>query len=167
MRSRPSFFRRPGCLIALGMLAAVVYGLSMLWDAIKPGCRGGVLDRLPSPDGALIAVTDEFICDVGFLPSTVTPAGVDLVTTKPPFRDTRLLVVDTGGYADQRPSVAWAAPNVLRITVPLHSLLHILTRQAGGVRVDIHFDPDDPAARAAWLKQTNQSPDPPEDSKSP
>jgi hypothetical protein len=64
---------------------------------------------------------------------------------------------------NERPLVAWSASNVLRITVPLRSLLNILTRQAGGVRVDIHFDPDDLAARAAWLKQTNLPPDPPDD----
>jgi len=37
------------------------------------------------------------------------------------------------------------------------------TRQADGVDMDIHLDTDDPAARAAWLKQTDQSPDPSDD----
>jgi len=83
--------------------------------------------------------------------------------TKPPFREIQVLGVDTGGHEDERPVIAWSAPNVLRVTVPLHSLLNILTRQADGVHVDIHFDPDDPAARAAWLKQTDQSPDPSDD----
>ena len=133
----------------------------MLWSAMTPGCTTVVLDRLPSPDGEWFAVNEQFTCntvesDIG--------GGVRLVTTKRPLRDIRLLVVDTGGYADQqRPYIAWSAPNVLRVTLPLHSLLHIPTRQADGVHVDIHFDPDDPAARAAWLKQTDQSPDPPAD----
>jgi hypothetical protein len=41
--------------------------------------------------------------------------------------------------------------------------LNVLTRQAEGIRVDLRLDPDDPAARAAWLEQTGQSPDPVDD----
>jgi hypothetical protein len=135
----------------------------MLWNEMKPNCATVVLDRLPSPDGAWFAVNEEFVCE---MVDSDIGGGVHLVTTKPPFQEIPLLVVDVGGYADQqRPHIAWSAPDVLRITVPLHSLLNILTRQAEGVRVDIHFDPDDPAARAAWLKQTNQSPDLPDDAR--
>jgi hypothetical protein len=156
--SRP-FCRHPGWVIALGTIVVVVYGLSILWDAMKPGCTSVVLDRLPSPDGAWVAVSEEFTCEMGFSMSDIA-VGVRLVATKPPLQDVHLIGVDTGGNEDERPRAAWLAPNVLRITVPLNSLLHILTRQAGGVRVDIHFDPDDPAARADWLKQTGQAPDP-------
>ena len=45
----------------------------------------------------------------------------------------------------------------------MDSYLNVLTRQAEGIHVDIHFDPDDAAARAAWLKQAGRSPDPPDD----
>jgi hypothetical protein len=137
----------------------------MLWDAVKPGCTSVVLDRLPSPDGAWVAVSEEFTCDMGFLPTSDIAVEVRLVATKPPPRDIHLVGVETDGIADERPHTAWSAPNVLRVTVPLRSFLNITTKQAEGVRVDIHFDPDDPAARAAWLKQTNQSPDPPDDTK--
>ncbi len=41
----------------------------------------------------------------------------------------------------------------------LACLIEVLRRQAEGVEVDVHFDPDDPAARAVWLKQTDQLPD--------
>jgi hypothetical protein len=150
MRWYSAFHRRPACLVALVALAVVVYGLSMLWNEMKPNCAAVVLDRLPSPDGAWFAINKEFVCE---MVDSDIGGGVHLVTTKPPFREIPLLVVDVGGYADQqRPHIAWSAPHVLRITVPLHSLLHIMTRQAEGVRVDIHFDPDDPAARAAWPK---------------
>jgi len=64
-----------------------------------------------------------------------------------------LFGVETSGNADERPRVAWSSPNVLRITRPLRSLPKVLTRQAEGVQVDVHFDPDDPTARAAWLEQ--------------
>jgi len=145
------------------MLGAVVFALSMLWDAVKPGCTVLVLDRLPSPDGAWVAVSEEATCDVGLLAMTDVAVGVHLVTTKPPVRDIHLLGVDTGGHESERPLIAWSAPDLLRVTVPLYSCLNVLTRQAEGVRVDVQFDPDDPAARAAWLKQTGQSPDPLDD----
>lgn len=167
MNSPPRFYRRPGCLVALGLLMAVAYGLSMLWDAVKPGCTTVVLDRLPSPGGVWLAVDEESTCDVGFLAGSDVVVGVRLLATKPPVRDIQVVGVDTGGYVDERPLVAWSASNVLRITVPLYSYLNILTRKVDGVRVDIHFDPDDPAARAAWLKQTDQSPDLPDDPAKP
>jgi hypothetical protein len=155
--SRP-FHRRPGWVIALGTLVAAVYGLSMLWDAVEPACTTVVLDRLSSPDGAWFAVNEAFTCDVV---SSDIGGGISLVTTEPPFRSMAMLVVDTGGYADQqRPHIAWPAPNVLRVTVPLHALLHIPTGKTDGVRLDIHFDPDDPAARADWLQQTDRLPNP-------
>jgi hypothetical protein len=156
MRRYPPFYRRLRCLVALGLLAAGVCGLLVLWNAVEPHCTTVVLDRLPSPDGAWFAVNEEFTCDVV---SSDIGGGISLVTTEPPSRYVPVLVVDLGGYADQqRPHIAWSAPNVLRVTVPLHSLLHIPDRATDGVRLDLHFDPDDLAARADWLKQRNQSP---------
>jgi hypothetical protein len=51
MRWYPAFLRRPGCLLALGMLVAIVIALWKLWEAVQLGCTVVVLDRLPSPDG--------------------------------------------------------------------------------------------------------------------
>ena len=152
----PAFLARVGgCHLALGMLAAFVFGLSTLWHAvIPPGkCTNVVLDRLPSPGGSWVAVTDEDICDVGSFSTDIT-AGVNLVSTIPPLRDIVVLGVDTGGNDNERPLVAWSAPDVLRVTMGLRSILKVLTRQVEGVRVNVQFDPDDPPARAAWLKQT-------------
>ena len=121
---------------------------------MRPRCTNAVLDRLPSPDGAWIAVIDEDTCDVGLLAMTDITAGVNLVSTKPPLRDIAVLGVDTGGHDDDRPRVAWSAPDVLWVTVPLRSILKVLTRHVEGVRVNVQFDPDDAEARAAWLKET-------------
>jgi hypothetical protein len=35
----------------------------------------------------------------------------------------------------------------------------VTKRHVDGVDVDIQFDPDDPPARAAWLKRTGRTPD--------
>jgi len=159
MRRSFVLFRRPGCLLVLGMLAALVVGLSILWDAVRPRCTDTVLDRLPSPDGSWVAVIDEDTCDVGLLAMTDITAGVHLLTTKPPLRDIDVLGVDTGGNDSERPRVAWSAPNVLRVTVFQYAILKVLTRQAEGIQVDVHFDPVDPAARAIWLEQHGLPPD--------
>ncbi len=91
--------------------------------------------------------------------STNIGAGVELVSRDRPSDSIDLLEVETQGDNNQRPRIAWSALNALRVTVPNLSHLKVLTRHADGVEVDIQFDSDDPAARAAWLKQTGRSPD--------
>ena len=129
----------------------------MLWSGMRPNCTTVVLDRAPSPDGMWVAVNEKFVCKV--VESDIE-GEVHLVMTKLPFREIPLLLIGYGSYANQqRPHIAWSVPGVLRVTAPLHSLLHVLKKQTDGVRLDLHFDPDDPAARAAWLKQPGQPPE--------
>jgi hypothetical protein len=66
------------------MLVALAFGLSMLWDAVRGRCTHDVLARLPSPDGAWVAVIDEATCDAGWLAMTDITAGVDLISTNSP-----------------------------------------------------------------------------------
>jgi hypothetical protein len=162
MTRYPTLFRWSGCLLTSGVIVAFVLAVVVLWTTVQPGCTHVVIERLPSPDGSWVAVIDEYTCDVGLFSTDIT-AEVHLLTTKPPLQDIDLLGVDTGGNADERPRLVWSAPNMLRVTVPVQSFLKVLTRHAEGVQVDVHFDPDDPVARAAWLKQTGLPPDPADD----
>ncbi len=102
---------------------------------------------------------DETACLFGFGVGYVV-AGVDLVSIRDPARFAELLGVDTGGHEDERPRLAWTAPDVLQVTVYDHSYLKVLTRQFDGVRVDLRFDPDNPADRTAWRREHGMSPDP-------
>ena len=102
---------------------------------------------------------DEAVCLYGFGVGAVV-AGVHLVSMRDPARSADLLRVDTGAHEDERPRVAWTAPDVLQVTVPNRSFLKVLTREFDGVRVDLRFDPDDPADRAAWRLRYGMSPDP-------
>jgi len=70
-----------------------------------------------------------------------------------------VLSIDTRGHDEARPLVAWTAPDVLRVTVPNISHLSMMTRAFQGVKIDLRFDPDDPAARAAWLRKYDLRPD--------
>ena len=65
MRWYPAFFPRPGCLLALGMLVAIVIAVWKLGEPEQLGYTDVVLDRLSSPDGAWVAVMHEVDSEVG------------------------------------------------------------------------------------------------------
>ena len=155
-----SWFRRPGCLAALAVPAILAVGLAVLWDAVRPRCDLVTLDRLPSPTGLWTAIPHESTCDVGLLAMTDIVAGVSLASKEFPLREVDLLGVDTGGHDDERPRLAWSAPNVLQVTVPNLSFLKVLTKHVDGIVVDLRFDPDDPAARRSWRKKNRWEPEP-------
>lgn len=102
---------------------------------------------------------DETVCLYGMGVGYVL-AEAQLVSTRDPAHAADLLGVDTGGHHDERPRLAWTAPDVLQVTVYDHSYLKVLTREFGGVRVDLRYDPDDPADRAAWLREHGMEPEP-------
>src|ERR1700753_3518008 len=148
---------RPGCFVPLAVLAsgfvsviALIY--LILCYAFYFDYSHEILVNLPSPTGEWIAVVTEDIVDGPPILSSVT-TGVTLTSTIYPTWSIYILGLDWRGNKDRLPRVAWSASNVLRVTVPNLSSPYILTRHAGGVDVDIRFEPDDPAARAAWLKE--------------
>lgn len=174
-RPTPWYARRPrwwlvalslgsiGLLVSLGADAAVrvliVTLLTITAGDMKDACQEAIVARMPSPDGAWEAKVDETACLYGFGVGAVV-AGVHLVSTRDPARTADLLGVDTGGHEDERPRLAWTAPDVLQVTVYDHSFLKVLTRRFDGVRVDLRYDPDDPADRAAWRREHGISPEP-------
>jgi len=148
--------------MALGLGAVLLTSLAAVWAMTGDGkdtCEHAIVARVPSPDGAWEARIDEAVCLFGFGTGAVV-AGVHLVSTRDPARSADLLGVQTGGNEDERPILAWTAPDVLQVTVPNRSFLKVLMREFDGVRVDLRFDPDDPAERAAWLRKYDMSPDP-------
>ncbi len=102
---------------------------------------------------------DVTACLFGFGVGAVV-AEVQLVSTRDPGQFADLLGVDTGGHEDERPRLAWTAPDVLQVTVYDHSYLKVLAREFGGVRVDLRHDPDDPADQAEWRRERGMPPDP-------
>lgn len=144
----------------VGILPLMFFALAMCENRDERGsCEEAIVARLPSPDGAWEAVLDQSTCPVGLGGASIV-AGVNLVSMRDPARTADLLGVDTGGHHDERPRLAWTAPDVLQVTVYDRSYLKVLTREFGGVRVDLRFDPDDPADRAAWRREHGMSPEP-------
>lgn len=144
----------------VGALPLAFYFLGM-WDArhgVAP-CEKDIVARLPSLDGAWEAVLDQSTCLVGLGGASIV-ARVNLVSTRDPARTAVLLGVDTGGHGDEWPRLVWTAPDVLQVTVYDHFYLKVLTREFGGVQVDLRYDPDDPADRAAWQREHGMSPEP-------
>lgn len=147
--------------MALGLGAVLLTLLAVAWAVTGDGrniCEHAIIARVPSPDGAWEARVDEDVCLFGFGTGAVV-AGVQLVSTRDLARSADLLGVQTGAHEDERPRVVWTAPDVLQVTVHDHSYLKVLTRQFDGVRVDLRFDPDDSADRAAWRRAHGMSPD--------
>lgn len=121
-------------------------------------CTQADVARARSPDGIWEAVNEEFTCDVGLFSTDIT-TEVHLRSTHKPIRDFNLLGVDTTGNVNERPRLAWTSAHVLRVTVRNISILKVLLRRTEGIWVDLHFDPDDPKARARWLRAHDMPPD--------
>ena len=141
-------------------LAAAVLSALALPSRAAPtgdGCTHTIVARLAEPSGSMQALVDETVCG-GDYGSDVT-ATVRLLGPDTPHDGVAVLGVDTGGHAEDRPRLAWSAARVLDVTVPNLSFLKVLTREAQGVHVRLRFDPDDPARRAAWLRQQGVAPD--------
>ena len=142
--------RHHGRLLGLAALAVVlawaVIALRMVNEA-QHRCEDTELARLPSPDGAWVAVRVEEHCPAAMGGDSLT-TGVTLRSARGPTRAADLLGMDTDGRDDGWPRVAWTAPGVVRITVPNAPWVSVLRRRFEGVRVDLQYDPPDPLPRA-------------------
>jgi len=117
----------------------------------RSGCSDSIITTAPSRDGAWRAEVDRSICEGGGFAATVL-AVVRLAAAGDLSHPVTLLNIDTGGDDSQRPAIVWTGDGQLRVTVPNLSFLRIMHRNVGSVRVDVRFDPPDPAARARWLR---------------
>ncbi len=157
----PGSMQRRRWRMALGLGAVLLALIAAVMTRAGGGdtCEHAIVARVPSPDGAWEARVDEATCLFGLGVGGII-AGVHLVSTRDPARFADLLGVDTGGHEEARPLLAWTAPDVLQVTVFDHSYLKVLTRGFDGVRVDLRFDPDASAERAAWRREHGMSPEP-------
>ena len=145
--------------LSLGALLLALLAAVLVKTCGRDTCEDAIVARVPSPDGTWAARVNEATCEVGPWMMNIT-AGVDLVSTRDPAHAAVLLGVDTGGHDDERPRVVWTAPDVIQVTVYDRSYLKVLTRGFGGVWLDLRYDPDDPADRAAWRRAHGMSPEP-------
>ena len=110
------------------------------------------IGEILSPDGNWMARIEETDYEPGWGGGGVVIASVKLASTSDPAEVADVLSVDTGGADSNRPHVAWAAANILQVTAANLSYVTVHRREYDGVHVDLRFDPDDAATRAAWLK---------------
>ena len=145
--------------LALAAILLILIAAVLIKACTPYPCEEAIVTRLPSPDGEWEARVDEAICPVP-LGGAAIVATARLLSTRDPAHAADLLGVDTGGPQDERPRRVWPAPEILQVTVYDHSYLWVVKRQFGGVRLDLRYDPDDPADRAAWRREHGMSPDP-------
>jgi hypothetical protein len=135
------------CLVMGGLIAWIRYETDDdVWTT-------PIVEEL-SPDKAWKATVDETVYE-GFLVTDVV-AEVHLSSMENRNEIVDILGVDTGGHHEERPRISWTSLNVLQVTVPNISYLTVDRRSYDGVLIDLRFDPDDPAARAAWLKKEDE-----------
>jgi hypothetical protein len=162
MTDHRPLLRRLVFLVLLALLASIpvtVFALvaSVLIYGFPTNYKQELLASLTSPSGEWAAIVTEDDFDASIF-SEITDS-VTIVSTAYPTWSINLLWIDTRGHDEDRPRIAWSSSNVLRVTVPNISIIKVPTRHAGGIDVDLHFEPDDPAARAAWLKKIGESPE--------
>ncbi len=161
------------CILVISALPALVYiGLILKTNVfgwivfrlvvaalpspdLEKACETKILQQLQSPDGAWSAVLQEKGCDFGFGTGS-NDTTIRLTSLAHPDQSTELVFYDDYLRDDEHIGLAWSDSHMLRITLPLFSDMKILTQEADGVRVDIKFNPDDPAARAAWLAKLEE-----------
>lgn len=80
-----------------------------------------------------------------------------------PADHAQVLHVVTTDEGHGPPRISWMSADELRVTAPNRSYLSNRRHAYRGVRIDLHFDPDEPAAYAARLKRHNAAPPPSSD----
>jgi hypothetical protein len=164
--SLPSSRAAPGWRRARSIGGAITFallfgGASVLYWSTHIGGRedrGGAVYAEPltervSPDGAWKAYVDHVrhedahhvvlqAADMVFLMSMHDPSDDVLV----------MMMTDDNQAYGVFPEIAWTASDKLQVTVANQSFVKIVQDSYKAVHIDLRFDPDDPAARAAWLK---------------
>lgn len=121
--------RRPlkiGCLpLCMLMIVTVVS-----YCHLGSGCYLLTETRIESSNTKWTAISAVHECPSPL--STFIPAGVEIVSNANLRHRAEILYVDTGSD-DQRPRIAWTAPNVLQVTVPSKSDLTVLQHSYQGI----------------------------------
>jgi hypothetical protein len=64
--------------------------------------------------------------------------------------------LDIHGHREDRPRLWWLSPTKLQITVPNKSLIGLQKADYQGIEIVVKFEPDDPAERERFLKETER-----------
>ena len=136
---------------------ALFYAASILTMPIgiaaTPTCEKTIIAELPSPDGMMSAGVLEYVCRDGGFVTVVSGRVVIVPSGKEANKESEVLVVDTGGRQENIPRIVWASSTLLNITVPVNSLIGLQKDLYSGIRVNVKFEPDDPAARQRFLME--------------
>jgi hypothetical protein len=145
------------CAVALTVLASVIALLICSNISVSPSDHERkILANLPSPTGEWTASVSEEVAENGRSYKAIDRVAIQ--STAYPTWSIDLLLIDKDGHRGNPPRIIWSAPNALSVTAPNLLRLRMLTRHAQAVDLDVRFEPDDPAARAVWLKRIREDP---------
>ncbi len=142
------------CLLSVAVVASMIaIVMILLWQMPGPLYHDDTVAKLPSPTGEWTAWVHTYAVE-GSLGTSYVSDLVELIPARQPDKPIHVLNVENGG--EDHPRIAWTAPTTLRVTVPNLTPIYKPVRHVDGVDIEIGFDPDDPAARAAWLERVRR-----------
>jgi len=145
-------------LISPFLLIIFIAIFPIFFDPPEEDIPPRLIEEAMAPDGIWKAQVKAFVGRSRLSSNVVS--DVYSVSIVDPARTALILGIDTGGHDEQNPRIVWTAPNMLQVTVPNISFLKVPNLAFGDVRIDLRYDPDDPAARAAWRRSLGENPDP-------
>lgn len=145
--------RRIVVLALCGVLAACVASCIRLNRQLAMHVWTRPLFSVVSPDGHWKAAVDETVYEPSWGEFSQDIVSLSLRSVHDLAHSTKMLALDYHGHPSELPRLSWVDADVLKVVLPNLSNVTIYQREFDGIHVDLHFDPDDPAARAAWLKQ--------------
>ncbi len=113
-----------------------------------------------SPDAAWKAYIDLVVHQDADHPILQGADTVFLMDMHNPSDSVPLLMVTDDSHADNVfPVLVWKAPTILQVTVANRAFVKMIRQDYKGIHVELRFDPDDPAARNAWLNRRDHKPE--------
>ena len=133
--------------IAIGFI--VLLPLTVLYrffvGFIGNGCTRTTVTEIASPNGAWKASVVDWLYENPWV--THITSDVQLLSVRDVTRSADILGVGTGGLDDERPRIAWTAPDVLQVTISDRTHPKVGTLEYDAIRIDLCYDPNDVGSR--------------------
>ena len=148
-------------ILLLGFCSLLLGGisLSLIGFAKQPlECDRKTISMMMSPDTTWVALLEEETCS-GSGPATTGITDVVQVFRLGVPPNGRNDVFAMAKHPLMRPALQWLDSSTIQVTVPNISLIGLRKRNYEGISVVIKFDPNEPDARASFLKSLGMPPD--------
>lgn len=142
-------------IVLCGALAACVTSCIRTYRQLEMHVWTRPLYSEESPDKRWNATVDETVYEPGWGEYSQIILSLNLRSRHDPAESAKILSMEYYGHTSDRPRLSWSANDSLQVIVPNLSDVTVYKHEFSDIHVDLRFDPNDPATRAAWLKWRN------------